>query len=113
MPRIGKKWTMISLSVPFIIGWILVTSSVNVAMLYIGRLLTGFSGGAFGLLAPSYSSEIAEPSIRGALGSLQQLVATFGVLFVTVSGKYLSWRMLSGILLIFPILLAGSMFFMK
>jgi MFS family permease len=112
MPRLGKKWTMIILALPFIAGWLMIIFSVNAPMLYIGRLLTGFSAGAFGLLAPSYTSEIAEPSIRGALGSLQQLVATLGVLFVTVVGKYVTWRVLSGILLVFPTLMAVWMFFM-
>ena len=112
MTRVGKKWTMIILSLPFIVGWILIMLAENTPMLYAGRLLTGFSGGAFGLLAPSYTFEISEPSIRGALGSLQQLIATLGVLFVTVVGKFVAWRVLSGILLVFPILMAVVMFFM-
>ena len=112
MPRIGKKWTMIILALPFIAGWVLIVFAVNAPMLYIGRLLTGFAAGAFGLLAPSYTSEIAEPNIKGALGSLQQLIATFGVLFVTVVGKYVTWKVLSGILLVFPTLMAVWMFFM-
>ena len=112
MTRVGKRWTIIILALPFIIGWVLIMLAVNAPMLYAGRLLTGFSGGAFGLLAPSYTSEISEPSIRGALGSLQQLIATLGVLFVTVVGKVVAWRVLSGILLVFPILMAVLMFFM-
>ena len=56
MTRVGKRWTMIILALPFIIGWLLIMLAENAAMLYAGRLLTGFFGGAFGLLAPSYRS---------------------------------------------------------
>lgn len=126
MPRIGQRWTMILLSLPFIAGLVFIIcaeyakdsyigqSEVTWAMimLFIGRLLTGLSGGAFGLLAPSYTSEIAEPSIKGALGSLQQLTATLGVLFVTVVGKFQSWQTLTKILLVVPTIMAIWMFFM-
>merc|ERR1719369_1083457 len=117
---------MILLSLPFTAGLIFIIcaeyakdsyvgqSKVTWAMimLFIGRLLTGLAGGAFGLLAPSYTSEIAEPTIKGALGSLQQLTATLGVLFVTVVGKFQSWQTLTKILLVVPTIMAVWMFFM-
>ena len=87
MAQLGKKWTMILLGFPFTAGFLLLLLAENLAMLYTGRLLYGFSSGAFGLLAPAYTSETVEPSIRGALGSLQQLIVTLGVLFMTVLGK--------------------------
>jgi hypothetical protein len=39
------------------------------------RVLLNFfsTGGAFALAAPAYTGEIAEPRIRGALGSLMQV----------------------------------------
>ena len=42
----------------------------------------GFSGGAFALVAPLYSSETSESSISGATTSLTQLMVTLGVGFV-------------------------------
>ena len=42
----------------------------------------GFSGGAFALLAPLYSSETSETSISGATTSMTQLMVTLGVGFV-------------------------------
>ena len=81
-------------------------------MLFIGRLLYGFSSGAFGLLVPSYTSETAEPSIKGALGSLQQLIVTLGVLFVGVLGKYVDYQVMTGIFLFIPLLMTVWMFFM-
>ena len=58
---IGKKWTLMVVSVPFIGGWVLLTfAKEDAAMLLIGRFITGFCGGMFVLAAPAYSSEIAE-----------------------------------------------------
>jgi MFS family permease len=54
-------------------------------MLLAGRILTGFSGGAFVLAAPSYTAEIAEAKYRGALGVLMQLMMCFGILFINVN----------------------------
>ena len=93
-------------------GILLITFADYVSMLFIGRLLYGFSSGAFGLLVPSYTSETAEPSIKGALGSLQQLIVTLGVLFVGVLGKYLDWQLMTGIFLFIPVLMTAWMFFM-
>ena len=112
MGRIGKKWTMIGMGAPFALGILLIMFAENSAMLIIGRLLYGFSSGAFGLLVPAYTSETAEQSIKGALGSLQQLIVTLGVLFVGVLGKYAEWRLMTGIFLFIPVLMAVWMVFM-
>jgi len=112
MLKFGKKWTMIILSVPFVVGWVLLVFANGLGMLYTGRILTGFSGGAFGLVAPAYTTEISETSIRGALGSLQQLMCTLGVLLVDVLRKYVSWQVSTWICMVFPLLLGLGMIFM-
>ena len=112
MGKIGKKWTMIALGFPLALGLLLLTFAEFVPMLFVGRFLYGFSGGAFGLLVPSYTSETAEPRIKGALGSLQQLVNCLGVLFVGIIGKYVELRTMTGIFLFIPLLMTVWMFFM-
>lgn len=52
----GRKWTMLSLVVPFLIGWALVIWAQNFTMLVIGRFVIGLAGGAFCVSAPQYSS---------------------------------------------------------
>jgi len=52
----------------------------------VGRFILGIAGGAFAVAAPAYTSEIAESSIRGALGSYFQLMITFGILLVYILG---------------------------
>ena len=65
---------------------------------------TGFSGGAYALVAPYYVSEIAETSMRGALASLMQLMATFGVLFVNALNIYetVNWVTISATCIAIP-----------
>ena len=107
MPKIGPKWTMISMSIPALIGFILLVlpdllddgESDTVWLFYIGRILSGLGGGAFSLAAPSFVSEIAEPRIRGALGSLMQFQVTAGLAFVTalnINGA-VDWVIITGI----------------
>ena len=98
--------TMILLGLPFGLGILLITFSTNVVMLLTGRFLYGLSSGAFGLLVPTYTSETAEPRIKGAMGSLLNLLVVFGNLFIAVMGKYLEWRTMTGILLFIPVLMA-------
>ena len=106
MSKIGIKWTMILLGLPLSLALLLLTFAKNTAMLLTGRFLYGLSSGAFGLLVPSYTSETAEPRIKGAMGSLLNVVMVLGNLFIAILGKYLEWRVMTGILLFIPVLMA-------
>ena len=92
MPAIGRKWTMILLSVPFIIGWICLiipaykTDISSPALFLVGRFFTGVGGGGFALAPPVYISEITETSIRGAMGSVMQFMLTIGIAVVNAMG---------------------------
>ena len=77
MPVWGKKQSMMILSIPVFLGWLLITFADNVEMLYAGRFLTGFSG-AFSMLAPGYIAEICEVSIRGSLATFMQVMTMLG-----------------------------------
>lgn len=90
MKVFGRKWTMISLVAPFLIGWGLVIWAQNFVMLLIGRFMLGLAGGAFCVSAPQYSSEIAEKEIRGIVGTFFQVLINGGILFVYVVGAYAS-----------------------
>lgn len=86
---LGRKPTMLLLTIPFTIGWIIIIFAGSVELLYVGRFITGMAGGAFCVSAPMYTSEIAEKEIRGTLGSYFQLLLTVGILFSYIVGKLL------------------------
>uniref|UniRef100_A0A1A9VZI8 Major facilitator superfamily (MFS) profile domain-containing protein n=1 Tax=Glossina brevipalpis TaxID=37001 RepID=A0A1A9VZI8_9MUSC len=83
---IGRRFTML-LFVPFLLlGWLMIAFSVNTIMLYVARFLLGMSGGAFCIIAPLYTTEIAQTKIRGILGCFFQMLITMGILYSYIMG---------------------------
>ncbi|XP_074106844.1 facilitated trehalose transporter Tret1 isoform X1 [Cotesia typhae] len=109
---IGRKRAMLILTVPFVLGWVLIIWSNSVVMFDIGRYILGVSGGAFCVTAPMYTGEIAESSIRGSLGSYFQLMIVTGVLLTYILGSEISIYNLSLISAIIPLIFCGVFFFM-
>ncbi len=65
----------------FILGAVLMTAtSGNLAMMYGGRVLTGFGCGAITATVPSYIAELSVPSIRGILTGLFEIAYQIGSL---------------------------------
>lgn len=108
--KIGRKYTTMSLAVPYLLSWALIIFANGAEMLYAGRFLIGIATGASCVVAPMFISEFAEVSIRGALGAFFQLFLTVGILFVYAIGPYVSWVTLSVLCAIFPALLIVAMF---
>lgn len=111
MNLIGRKWSMLSLVVPFTIGWGLIIWAQNLGMLITGRVFLGIASGAFCVTSPVYIGEIAQKEIRGTLGSYFQLMITIGILFVYAVGAGVSVMWLSIICGIIP-LIFGAVFFL-
>lgn len=112
MKKFGRKWTMLSLVVPFMVGWILVIWAQNFAMLLIGRLILGIAGGAFCVSAPQYSAEIGEKEIRGTLGSFFQLLVIAGILFVYIIGPLMTLFWTNIVCALIPLIFGAIFFFM-
>lgn len=112
MDAIGRKKTMLLLTLPFTLGWLLITFAPNVGTLMAGRFITGVAGGAFCVTAPAYTSEIAQDSIRGTLGSYFQLMITVGILFAYAVGSYTSVFVFNILCTIIPIVFCVIFFFM-
>jgi MFS family permease len=111
MGRFGRKRTMLMLCIPVIIGWILIICAKNFTMMLIGRLLCGFAG-AYCVIGPQYTSEIAEKEIRGILGTFMQLLFVNGVLFAYIVGTFTNIFWLSVICGVVPIIFVTSFSFM-
>lgn len=79
----------------------------------VGRYIIGIAGGAFAVVAPAYTSEIADNSVRGALGSYYQLMVTFGILLVYILGGVdVSIQAISIVCGIIPLIFGVLFFFM-
>lgn len=89
--RIGRKWTMFLTAVPFAMSWITLTVAGNVGSVYAARFVGGIGSGAACVLVPVYIGEIAQASIRGALGAFFPLLFSSGIVFSYVAGAYCSY----------------------
>ncbi|KAJ1524856.1 hypothetical protein ONE63_009723 [Megalurothrips usitatus] len=81
---IGRKKVLLFLAPFMVIAYLLLAWANSVWMLYLARFILGAVTGAYCVVAPMYTGEIAEASIRGVLGSYFQLLITGGILFVYV-----------------------------
>lgn len=91
-------------TVPLVLGWLLISYAKNVAMLYAGRIITGLGCGAVSLTVPVYIAEISAARVRGALGSVNNLAITVGLILAYVAGVFCHWRWLAFIGAIPPML---------
>ncbi|KAI5635707.1 sugar transporter domain-containing protein [Phthorimaea operculella] len=93
--KLGRKWALVTTSVPLAAGFILVTAANSVAYLYAGRIFMGIAVGMIFTVAPMYCVEIATVEARGALGSLLQLFCTLGLLLAFAVGPFVSYNVVS------------------
>ncbi|KAF8317910.1 general substrate transporter [Clavulina sp. PMI_390] len=83
---IGRRKTIIVGTIIFLIGGTLQTAAQNLSMMLGGRFITGMGIGMLAMLAPLYQAEIAHPSIRGRLTTLQQFMLGVGALIASFIG---------------------------
>lgn len=88
---IGRKWAIILTVVPFATSWLTLITTRNTISIYAARFVGGIGAGAACVLVPVYIGEIAQASIRGALGAFFPLLFSLGILFSYVAGAYCSY----------------------
>jgi predicted MFS family arabinose efflux permease len=44
--KIGRKFTVISIAIPYIISWVSLATASNITMLFVGRFFSGLATGA-------------------------------------------------------------------
>lgn len=93
--KMGRKKSLLLLSVPFLLSWGIILVATEVKLLYIARFLVGIAVGAGCVLGPTYISEISEVSTRGTLGALFQLFLTVGIFVAFILGSVLNYTMLA------------------
>ncbi|XP_065087392.1 facilitated trehalose transporter Tret1 isoform X2 [Ochlerotatus camptorhynchus] len=88
---LGRKNTILATATPFIISWLLIACATHVAMVLVGRALSGFSVGVASLSLPVYLGETVQPEVRGTLGLLPTAFGNIGILLCFVAGNYMDW----------------------
>ncbi len=112
--KMGRKVCMYGAAWTFILGAALQTAAVNMPMLYIPRLLSGFGIGALSMCSPVYIAELAPEHRRGQLGTLWQVAITAGIVLVSILNIWLAdwsngWRISYGGNIVFALILVGML----
>ncbi|KAF2883262.1 hypothetical protein ILUMI_22913 [Ignelater luminosus] len=108
--KLGRKASMLVLTVVLIGGWLVIIFANSAVMIYIGRIITGMGGGGFFITAPLYASEIAEKEIRGGL----VIIAGFmplGITFAYIIGYVAHPEIYTIILAVLPLVFAITFLF--
>lgn len=77
---VGRRTTIITGCLVFIVGCILETASTGIAVMAVGRVICGFGVGFISAIVILYMSEIAPKAVRGALVAGYQFCITIGIL---------------------------------
>ncbi|XP_054729327.1 facilitated trehalose transporter Tret1-like [Anastrepha obliqua] len=110
--RFGRKWVLLSSSIFFILGYVILMLASEVWMLLVGRLVKGFGAGFVLSVLPMYNGEIAIDAVRGAIGTLLKLFVVSGNLYAYVIGPYVSYVTLQWCCLAVPIVFGIIFYFM-
>jgi MFS transporter, SP family, galactose:H+ symporter len=78
--KIGRKLSLFISAVLFFVGTSIIATADTMLILIIGRIISGFAVGIVSLVVPLYIAEMADPTHRGVLVSLNQLAITLGIL---------------------------------
>ncbi|CAR30852.1 hypothetical protein ZYGR_0P01540 [Zygosaccharomyces rouxii] len=82
----GRRVSLHLCAIFWMIGAVLQCASQDLAMLCVGRVVSGLGIGFGSSVAPVYCSEIAPPKIRGAIGGLFQFSVTLGIMILFFIG---------------------------
>eukprot|EP01068_Selenidium_serpulae_P002376 Selendium_serpulae@DN2416_c0_g1_i1.p1 len=115
----GRKWLMFGANAVFIVGAILQVSTPPgiIAVLYVGRFISGSAVGVLSGMTGVYVGETAPTKIRGTFITCFQLAITLGIVTAGFLNVFLSkwdegWRISYGGNMVFAIALMILLFFM-
>lgn len=86
--RFGRKKTLLLGAIPLLVGWILVGVAKSIILIYVSRVLCGFSYGLSYSVLPMYLAEISSDKIRGSITIILTVMAKCGILYSYVVGNY-------------------------
>lgn len=95
--RLGRKITLLIGAIPLVVGWILIGVSQSISVIYVARLLCGFTHGLNYSVLPMYLSEIASDKVRGSITIMLTVMAKFGILCSYAIGSYTDYRTMAWI----------------
>lgn len=87
-PKLNQKSGVVLSVIMMTISWILIAASNSAVLLMIARFLAGIARGVAYQVSINYICEIADPKIRGFLGSLVFIMTNIGVFIIYIVGCF-------------------------
>lgn len=87
---IGRKFTILLITPPYFLSWVLIGVADSTVLLYASRILAGLADGVTFTAIPMYIGEIADREVRGMLGTSMSVTLIAGILLINVIGTYFS-----------------------
>ncbi|XP_050311208.1 facilitated trehalose transporter Tret1-2 homolog [Anthonomus grandis grandis] len=88
--KLGRKKALLALSLPMLLGFIILAVAKQIELYYFARFLIGLgAGGAFAVV-PMYVGEISQAHNRGKYGSAMGVLITLGIIYPFSIGPLLS-----------------------
>ncbi|EFA02432.1 Facilitated trehalose transporter Tret1-2 homolog-like Protein [Tribolium castaneum] len=101
--KFGRKVTILLTTVPFFLSFIALPYTKSVIYFCIIRIIAGIASGVNLVVIPLYIGEIADPKIRGTLGTFIYIFNLIGFLLMNVIGSFVSISTSSLLSLILPL----------
>lgn len=99
--KYGRLRAMRLTTLFFVLGPLMESLAVNIAVLCLGRFISGIGAGAAVVVVPIYVSEIAPPKEKGLFGAFTQVMINLGILIAQLLGYFFSrdsmWRLILAI----------------
>lgn len=103
---LGRRTTLLHLTWPFMLSWVMIAMSGGVGGVVLGRMLAGFCVGIQTAAGSVFLPEIVQVDLRNTMYIFPSVLGTLGLLVSFAAGQYLTWRGLAwlGAALCVPIL---------
>lgn len=110
--KCGRRSSLLWVTLPSLLGWVLIPYARNPTHLIAARFLGGMAGGGVFGVIPIYTAELAEDSVRGILGTFLVLTCNLGVILVFVLGYYFNYATVAWIMSTLSIVFLVCFWFM-
>ncbi|KAI8609348.1 general substrate transporter [Chytriomyces sp. MP71] len=81
---LGRKRSILVSGITFAVGGALQAGANAIALLLVGRAVSGFAIGIASMVVPVYLAETAPAATRGTITTIYQLMITFGILIASI-----------------------------
>ncbi|GAA5878866.1 hypothetical protein JCM8547_001494 [Rhodosporidiobolus lusitaniae] len=117
--RLGRRVAIFLACILVIIGGVLQTATIHIGMFIVGRFISALGVGNLLALVPTWQSEVASAHSRGLLVGMHgvailcgyAIASWVGVGFYYVNAGGAQWRVPLAIQIVWPLILAGGIFF--